>query len=76
MLEYRDKVVQEIAACACDRCGRKLTPGDDDWHEKLSVEYRGGYYSVFGDGATVSIDLCQQCVGHALGPWLRICPGV
>lgn len=73
MLEYQDKVAQEIAACTCDRCSRRLTPDDDDWHEKLSVAYRGGYYSVFGDGAAISIDLCQQCVHETLGSWLRIC---
>ena len=45
MLEYRDKVVREIVACTCDRCGRSLPPNDDDWHEKLTVEHRG-YFSA------------------------------
>ncbi|SOE92922.1 hypothetical protein SAMN05414139_05683 [Burkholderia sp. D7] len=26
MIEYRGKVVQEVAACTCDRCGRRMTP--------------------------------------------------
>jgi len=72
MLEYQDKTVQEVAACTCDRCQRRMTRDDLDWHEKLSVAFRGGYGSIFGDGRMVSIDLCQQCIKEALGPWLRI----
>lgn len=75
MLEYQDKVVQDVAACTCDRCQRRMTPGDDDlweWGEKLSVSFHGGYGSIFGDGNKVEIDLCQQCVKETLGAWLRI----
>lgn len=43
-------------------------------HEKLSLSFTGGYTSVFGDGAEISIDLCQQCLKDVLGPWLRITP--
>jgi hypothetical protein len=76
MLEYGDKVVRDVAACTCDRCGQRLTPNDDDWHEKLSIAYTAGYFSVFGDGAAISIDLCQRCVRETLGPWLRIRPNL
>lgn len=72
MLEYQNKTVQEVAACTCDRCQRRMTRDDPDWHEKLSVAFRGGFDSIFGDGCMVSIDLCQQCVKEALGPWLRV----
>lgn len=76
MLEYQDKTVQEVAACTCDRCQRRMTPDDDfNWHEKLSIAYRGGFGSIFGDGCDISVDLCQQCVKETLGTWLRISPG-
>jgi hypothetical protein len=74
MLEYQDKVVQDVAACTCDRCQRRLTPDDYEWWEKLSVSFHGGYGSIFGDGCKVEIDLCQQCVKETLGAWLRISP--
>jgi hypothetical protein len=32
----------------------------------------GGYSSIFGDGNSVSIDLCQGCLKQNLGPWLRV----
>lgn len=72
MLEYQDKVVQDVAACTCDRCQRRMTPDDPEWQENLSVSFRGGFDSIFGDGCTVEIDLCQQCVKETLGAWLRI----
>jgi hypothetical protein len=39
MLEYQDRTVREVAACTCDRCQRRMTPDDYDWHEKLSIAY-------------------------------------
>lgn len=76
MLEYQDKVIQEAVACTCDRCHRRVTADGNDfeWQERLSVAFQGGYGSIFGDGATVSVDLCQQCVRETLGAWLRITP--
>jgi len=47
-------------------------PGE--WQERLSIDHLGGFESVFGDGNTVRLDLCQYCVREALGPWLRIIP--
>ncbi|MFM0439432.1 hypothetical protein PQQ84_23440 [Paraburkholderia strydomiana] len=74
MLEFRERLVREVSACTCDRCGRRMTPDDPDseWHERLSVEYRGGLHSIFGDGQAIRIDLCQHCVRDTLGPWLKV----
>lgn len=76
LLEYKDKVVQALAACTCDRCHKRMTPEDDGsgWHERVSLSFRGGFDSIFGDGSGVSIDLCPQCVSDTLGAWLRITP--
>ncbi|WP_176380135.1 hypothetical protein [Paraburkholderia youngii] len=51
-----------------------MTPDDPDseWHERVSIASRGGFHSIFGDGYTISIDLCQHCVRDTLGAWLRI----
>jgi hypothetical protein len=76
-LLIRNQVIKEVAACTCDRCGRRMTPDAAqpyEWAEKLSIAFRGGYGSVFGDGNDVSIDLCQHCVRDTLGEWLRIEP--
>ncbi|MGF6933621.1 hypothetical protein OKW41_002760 [Paraburkholderia sp. UCT70] len=56
MREYRDRMVQEIAVCTCDRCSQRMSPDDDqgEWYEKVSLDWRGGFGSVFGDGAHLS----------------------
>jgi hypothetical protein len=35
MLEYQDKVIQEVSVCTCDRCKKRMTPDDHDsgWPE-------------------------------------------
>ena len=50
MLEYQDKVIQEVVACTCDRCQRRMTAddGEFEWQERLSIAFRGGYGSIFG----------------------------
>lgn len=59
--------------CICDRCGRVMPPDDhDEYQERLSIDFRAGYASVFGDGNSVRADLCQHCVKKVLGRWLRV----
>lgn len=73
MREYRTRTVSEVVASTCDRCQRRLTadhPGE--WEERLSFDHSCGFDSVFGDGNTISLDLCQQCVQEVLGQWLQI----
>lgn len=71
MLEYRVVKSSEVCACVCDRCGLRMVPSDIEWGGKLSLSWRGGFGSVFGDGVLVSVDLCERCVRDALGQWLR-----
>lgn len=40
--------------------------------EFLHYENTGGYNSIFGDGAQISIDICQHCVKKLLGQYLQI----
>nr|WP_237203814.1 hypothetical protein [Ralstonia solanacearum] len=74
MREYQPRTVQELAACTCDRCKRRMTPEDGEWQERLAFDHTCGFDSIFGDGNTVSLDLCQHCAREVLGQWLRITP--
>lgn len=75
MREYRPRTVQELAACICDRCRRRLTPAEPgEWQERLSFDQDCGFDSVFGDGNTISLDLCQHCIKELLGQWLHVRP--
>lgn len=82
MREYENRTVRELQACTCDRCGRRMRPHDppgspagSEWNGKLSLDWDCGYGSAFGDGAHVSLDLCQHCARDVLGAWLRITSG-
>lgn len=44
-----------------------LDDGDFGWNERMSLSFRGGFGSIFGDRNEISIDLCQQCVKETLG---------
>ena len=56
----------------CDRCGRLSELGEVEFHESVCIDLLAGYGSIFVDGNTVQIDLCQHCLKETLGPWLRV----
>ncbi len=62
-------VVNQIV---CDRCGKKTTRPESEFHEMTSIGFKAGYGSIFGDGNHVEIDLCQHCLRETLGAWLRV----
>lgn len=58
----------------CNRCGREMDPesNDDEYSESVSISFRAGYGSVFGDGNYLHGDFCQHCIQEALGKYLRV----
>lgn len=71
----KENVVVEIPQVKekrCDRCNISATSTDFvEWQEFISLDFCGGYGSVFGDGTRVSIDLCQKCFHEVLGQFVR-----
>jgi len=67
-------LTETLSEITCDRCKAVFVSGDQAWYEIQSIEYVAGYGSIFGDGNTVSIDLCQECLKQTLGQWLRVEP--
>lgn len=61
--EEKPTIVKSLSAIKCDSC-KKVFDKDDvlEIQEFLSVDFIGGYGSVFGDGAEVKFDLCQHCL--------------
>lgn len=72
MKTYREAVTYELAALTCDRCGTTAMSDDLPREEFVSIAFEGGYNSIFGDGSSVAIDLCQHCLRDTLGDWLRV----
>ena len=40
--------------------------------EFIRIYNRGGYSSIFGDGAPIELDMCQHCFKDKLGQYIRI----
>lgn len=49
----------------CDSCQAKI----EDTQETLHWRMTGGYFSIFGDGVQMELDLCQECIKTRLGNW-------
>jgi len=67
--------VSVVESIVCDACGREARPEGDnqfEFQEFLRVRDTGGYGSVFGDGTTWELDLCQRCLKRTLGKHIRI----
>jgi hypothetical protein len=63
---------RRLTGCRCDICDKDLLSDDMEGQEAFSFNAIGGYTSVFGDGAEISIDLCQHCFKDKLGNYCTI----
>lgn len=63
---------QSQSQSLCRRCGFDLESDDFEYQERLEINFRAGYASVFGDENVVRTVLCQNCVKDVLGEWLEI----
>ena len=73
MKKFEEITAQSLAALICDCCGRESIISDADFEspEFVSLDFVGGYQSIFGDGTHVSIDICQYCLKDKFGTWLK-----
>lgn len=53
----------------CDVCDTQYTDVMDT-QEFLHYSDVGGYNSIFGDGVSKEIDMCEHCVKKILGTWI------
>ncbi len=72
MQRYEIEQVEQarLAEYTCDVCGRDLTDISEG-PEAYSFRRAGGYGSVFGDGATIALDLCQHCLKDTFEDYLQ-----
>lgn len=72
MKTYREAVTFALDTMTCDRCGTTAKVDEYPRPEFVSIAFEGGYDSIFGDGSSVAIDLCQHRLRDTLGEWLRV----
>jgi hypothetical protein len=85
MVIHTEKKTVEIdqpSKIECDCCHKKYSLILDDQSENMNeifesqefykIEFRGGYGSIFGDGAFVQCHLCQTCLKKLIGKYCKI----
>ena len=63
-------VMHKVVSIICDYCKKEYND-EMELQEFLSCSTIGGYNSVFGDGVSMSFDLCQYCVKELLGKYIQ-----
>ena len=68
MITYKTELVeqQQFDRFICDKCKVEID-NDMELQETHSINFTGGYNSVFGDMNTVRCDLCQHCLKALIG---------
>jgi hypothetical protein len=65
--------LEQLHSITCDCCKEEYLGKDTfELEEFLSLSQVCGYESVFGDGNTLELDLCQHCVKKLLEDYIRI----
>lgn len=66
------KEMEEIVSIICDVCKKEY--GKDDWQELdefTHLNLEGGYFSVWGDGFSGSLNICQYCLKEMMGKYIQ-----
>ena len=73
MQKFKETVTHVLDALICDCCGREAKVGGLDFEaaEFVSIDFVGGYQSIFGDGTHVSLDICQHCLKDKFGTCIK-----
>ena len=77
--EYHDRVGTFVRLLKCEykSCGKEYFEDIDifEMQEFLSINFTGGYSSVFGDMNQVECDICQSCLKSMIIGFCRISNG-
>jgi len=73
MIIYKTEMVEQqiFDKFICDRCKKEVSD-DIELQEAYSIQFTGGYNSVFGDGDNINCNLCQYCLKELIGDFCII----
>ena len=74
MIHTKTEMQAVVSGFTCDCCASHVDAEDLSHQEAHHIAFTGGYTSVFGDGARVECDLCQDCLKKLIGDFCRIVP--
>lgn len=65
-----ETIDSQLEGIWCDVCGTYYT-NIFEIQEFFRVNDVGGYFSIFGDGTKIMLDICQYCFKKKLGIYVR-----
>ena len=69
-------LVEDVAGFQCDCCKKEFYADNIENYVEISECFHGtttcGYGSIFGDGATISLTMCQHCFKEKLGAYIQV----
>jgi len=72
MVIYKKEIqnINIISKVICDKCYHVLED-EMEIDECLSLRFKAGYGSKFGDGNNVKVDLCDDCLFELINSYCR-----
>lgn len=74
MIKYEEIQIKhkKSVSVTCDVCKKEFFYDKDamETEEFHYIRFRGGYGSVFADGISYKIDVCQHCLKKLLGEYM------
>jgi len=72
--EFEMMSVPRLKSITCDVCKKEYDAQKDidEIEEIIVINEVGGYGSVFGDGTSIKLDICQHCLKSILGKFLKL----
>lgn len=74
MRSFKEEMVKQktLSSIECDCCGRIIDAEDVmELQEVVTINFIGGYNSIFGDMSHIHGDFCQYCIKKLLGDYLK-----
>lgn len=67
IVEKCEETVERVVGYKCNACQKVIDKGDYEFYEVLNLNWTGGYGSIFGDGVTYNLCLCERCLKRLIG---------
>jgi len=75
MKKYKEEYIKRefLDSIVCDICQTEYNYEQDELElqEFISINFTGGYGSIFGDGMNVKLDICQHCLYMLIGGYIK-----
>lgn len=72
MKKYIPVMHQAIVGITCDRCQSFYSAETSEFDACITIQHSCGFRTVWQDGQTVEVDLCEKCLHALVGDFCRV----